>query len=215
MLRKLWFNGPIMVADFQTNPMFSGVDLWFSLFFLNWLLNIWLIHNFKSVLFGGSNRQIQLMVFGSILLLVGALEHGWIMTFHSVGKFWTSQLTIRHIFQRGRAKNHQPDWFYGWIFTVTLKRLGGAMDVWISWRLNCWVFLAAVFGVFLAIDFHSLSRLNSEKTLTCVVKIRLILENQPLFASSNPKFPWPCGVCLRLRHLCPSRHLCGGAVAVG
>ena len=142
------------------------------------------------------------------------LEHGWMMNFHiiyCIGKFWTSQLTIRHIFQRGRAKKHQPDWFYGWIFTVTfLEKIGrGAMDVWISWRLNGWVFLAAVFGVFLAIDFHSLSRLNSEITLTCVVKIRLIPENQP-------KFPWPCGVCLRLRHLCPSRHLCGGAVcAVG
>ena len=110
---------------FRQTQCFLELIFDFPCFFLNWLLNIWLIHNFKSVLFGGSNRQIQLMVFGSILLLVGALEHGWIMTFHSVGKFWTSQLTIRHIFQRGRAKNHQPDWFYGWIVTVTLKRLGG------------------------------------------------------------------------------------------
>ena len=122
----------------------------------------------------------------------------FVIFFRGVGRKTTNQIDFMDEFLRW----HWKDW-------------GGAMDVWISWRLNCWVFLAAVFGVFLAIDFHSLSRLNSEKTLTCAVKIRLILENQPLFASSNPKFPWPCGVCLRLRHLCPSRHLCGGAVAVG
>ena len=35
----------------------------------------------------------------------------WNMTFifHSVGNGKSSQLTIPHIFQRGRAKNHQPD----------------------------------------------------------------------------------------------------------
>ena len=40
--------------------------------------------------------------------LVGGLEHEWIMTFQKQLGISSSQLTVRHIFQRGFAQKHQP-----------------------------------------------------------------------------------------------------------
>ena len=45
------------------------------------------------------------MVYKATNTTVGGLEHGWIMTFHSVGNARSSsQLTNSMIFQRGRAQ---------------------------------------------------------------------------------------------------------------
>ena len=53
-------------------------------------------------------------------LLVGALEHEWIMTFHSVGNGKSSQLTFTHsiIFQRGRLK--PPNQITLWWFNMAM-----------------------------------------------------------------------------------------------
>ena len=121
MVNQWWINGESMVNQWWINGE-SMMNQW-------WISGKSMVNQWWIVVNNGI-----LMVNTLVNTLVGALEHEWIMTFHSVGNFIIP--TDFDIFHRGW--NHQP-------VVISTKKIS-------AWWFQTWILFSIIYEIILPID---------------------------------------------------------------